>query len=106
MKRVLSLRHTRHMTRAVLLFCLILSVAASVAGRAMAFDTNIRCMSDCVILEGETQRDVCKQRCAGIDPMNMPKQKDCGTIYKQCVNACATDVGCKSECRQAKQSCI
>ena len=68
----------------------------------MAFDSNIRCMSDCVILEGETQRDVCKQRCAGIDPMNMPKQKDCGTIYKQCVNACATDVGCKSECRQAK----
>ena len=61
-------------------------------GRAMAFDSNIRCMSDCVILEGETQRDVCKQRCAGIDHEHA-KTKGLRTIYKQCVNACATDVG-------------
>ncbi len=62
------------------------------------------CMEKCLRNEGKSAIEKCRWRCANTSAQ--PKNTiDCMAIYKQCLNTCRSNKGCKRSCKDRLMNC-
>ena len=77
-------------------------------GEQLSQDQNHVCFRNCIEQNGTSAKASCAMQCgvAGNSGQGMGGgQRDCGTIYKNCRQACGADTACKDECRAARKQC-
>ncbi len=69
-------------------------------------DELLQCMADCIIQEGEAEKDTCKMRCAKLGINMNHEPQDCMAVYKQCKKDCDGDKSCKKVCKTNLTNCV
>lgn len=86
-----------------------LALIAAVAGGASlpadaAGDPSV-CLKTCIDQYGADKKQACALQCGYGQNAGSSGGRDCGQVYKQCLQACATDKACKDACRKARTAC-
>ena len=71
----------------------------------LAQDQSHVCYSDCIDKHGTDSKAACARQCGLAGGASGPR-KDCGLIYRDCIQGCKKDKNCKKQCRKAKQGCV
>lgn len=97
----------RVLTRSMALAIVALAVMGAAPAPAPAETDPMVCLKACIDQNGADSKKACALQCGfGTgNTGNSSQPKDCGTIYKQCMQSCGTDNACKTECRKARTSC-
>jgi len=88
-------------------FIVALAVTGMVSsvGAQSSSDPNV-CFKTCIETYGTEKKQACALQCGfGSGARSGGQNRDCGSIYKQCMAQCRGDSGCKSTCRKQRTQC-
>lgn len=93
--------------RLTILSLFLTSMIFPVQAFAASSDDLLQCMADCIVQEGKSEAQTCKQRCSKIRiDMNQSQPRDCMATFKQCKRDCdKSDKACKKECKRDLLNC-
>ncbi len=65
------------------------------------------CLKTCIETYGSDKKQACALQCGyGSGNTGGGQGRDCGAIYKQCLQSCGSDNNCKSTCRKQRTQCF
>lgn len=94
--------------KSVLVAAILLMPLASTAGVIeLAQGSKEKCLHTCIEQYGADKKKACALQC-GFGGGNAAggQTKDCGTIYKQCLQNCGSNQSCKNNCRKQRTTCF
>lgn len=65
------------------------------------------CLKTCIETYSSDKKQACALQCGyGSGNTGSNQGRDCGAIYKQCLQNCGSDNNCKSTCRKQRTQCF
>lgn len=68
------------------------------------------CFHNCIEQNGTDAKASCAMQCGVVGRPGAAGagqgQRDCGTLYKTCMQGCSSDKACQRRCREARKQCI
>lgn len=90
----------------IALAALVLSVGTPLKTVEAAGDPAM-CLKTCIETYGSDKKQACALQCGyGSGNTGAGQGRDCGTVYKQCLQSCGSDNNCKSTCRKQRTQCF
>lgn len=92
--------------RIFLVLAAVFVLMAAVSGDdARAAGDPAVCLKTCIETYGSDKKQACALQCGYGQNQGAAKGRDCGTLYKQCLQACQ-DNACKNTCRKQRTQCF
>ncbi len=96
-----------HKLPVFILFAAFLAVTVLSGPTAKAAQSPEVCLKTCIETYGTDKKQACALQCGfGQQRTGGQQNRDCGTVYKNCLKSCGADSGCKSTCRKQRTQCF
>jgi len=84
----------------------LVTTTTSAQSIELAQTSKEKCLHTCIEQYGADKKSACALQCGfGGGHTRGAPTKDCGTVYKQCLQSCGTDKNCKNTCRKQRTNC-
>jgi hypothetical protein len=89
------------------LFAVAIGMAGAPGGTTRAANSPEVCLKTCIETYGADKKQACALQCGfGSGQTGTGQGRDCGTVYKQCIQSCGSDTNCKNSCRKQRTQCF